>query len=84
MTDFLMGLSRPARIILVSHDGCVRYQTSYEEQMSSPGFSLKEQQIHDLTVAAANLGGRYAGAKVEEFFAARAEDNALIFEPIQG
>ena len=82
MADFLMGLSAPAKIVLISHDGCVRYQRSYEERMGSPGFSLAEQQKRDLNAAAADLRAAYPGAEVAAYFAALAEDGSLRFEPV--
>ena len=82
MAGFLMGLSAPRRIVLISHHSCVRYQTSFPSEALAPGFSVQEQQCLDLKAASARLRATYPAAEVTAFYAAAGENGMIVFEPV--
>ena len=81
MAAFLMDLSKPPRIVLLSHEGCGLYQSLSGAETPLPG-TLKRQQVTDLSSAASMLRQAHANATVEAYFIARTDDGPAEFEPV--
>ena len=73
---FMMGLTQPERVILIAHDDCRWY---LDLRFWSQVATLRERQLNDLRQVQRELADRFAGAKIELYYA-RLEDGKAAFE----
>jgi hypothetical protein len=80
MVKFIMQASRPARIVLINHERCLRYLDAFRSQMSRVGFSLPDKQRRDLQSVAKDLRESFPEASIEAYYASVAPDGSVGFE----
>ncbi len=80
MVKFMMSVSHPTRIIVINHEGCVRYMEAFHSQLSKFGFSLPDKQRRDLLSVAKDLREAFPNTTVEPYYAALAPDGSCGFE----
>jgi hypothetical protein len=80
MVKFMMQKSQPGRIIVINHEGCVRYLEAFHSQLSKFGFSLADKQRRDLVSVAKDLREAFPNTTVEPYYATLAPDGSCGFE----
>ena len=64
MMRFLVGHHTPKRAVLIAHEACARYATTYASEIGS----LEDRQVEDLRSAGARISEAFSTIEVSAYF----------------